>query len=82
VATQEAELAKLRAQIATLTNKETPKEPGNRRFPANGNYCWSHGHDLSKGHNSKNCTRQREGHKTEATKNNTMGGNTAGKDKK
>jgi hypothetical protein len=40
-------------------------------------YCWTHGITTNLRHSGKNCTRQKEGHKADATLNNKMGGSTA-----
>ena len=41
-----------------------------------GEYCSSHGfHPVGAGHNSKTCRCKKEGHNTEATWNNRLGGN-------
>jgi len=37
-------------------------------------YCWSHGTTTNLRHNGKSCTRQKDGHKSEATLSNKMGG--------
>ena len=37
-------------------------------------YCWSHGWTRNLDHNSKMCSRPLDGHKTESTMNNKMGG--------
>jgi hypothetical protein len=37
-------------------------------------YCWTHGITTNLRHNSQNCSRQKEGHKTEATLTNKMDG--------
>ena len=37
-------------------------------------YCWSHGITQNLKHDSKNCTRRKEGHKEDATLHNKMGG--------
>ena len=37
-------------------------------------YCWTHGHKVTVGHNSKNCKFKNGGHKDDATKDNIMGG--------
>jgi hypothetical protein len=81
---QEEQITKL---IALMATKNTPNQRNltddtKRRFKENGNYCWTHGHDISKPHTSETCNRPRAGHKKEATKANTMGGSNANKDKK
>ena len=40
-------------------------------------YCWTHGYNVAHGHDSKTCRTRAEGHKTEATRSNNMGGNQA-----
>ena len=40
------------------------------------NYCWSHGYKLAHIHTSAACTNKKEGHKSEATRRNPMGGST------
>lgn len=37
-------------------------------------YCWTHGHKVTVGHNSRNCKFKNGGHKDDATKDNSMGG--------
>ena len=59
------------ASVATEA-KYTPKKD-------NGNYCWTHGFVVGKDHTSETCTHRAPGHKKEATRENTMGGSTAGK---
>ena len=44
------------------------------RYPGKGSWCWSCGHDMPPGHDSKNCKWAKEGHKHNATVNNQMGG--------
>jgi len=47
--------------------------PGaNALYP--GNYCWAHGHQVSKGHTSATCSNNAEGHKENATAADTKGG--------
>jgi len=38
-------------------------------------YCWTHGYRVTKDHTSKTCQSRHDGHKEEATRYNTMGGN-------
>ncbi len=49
--------------------------PGERvRIPAHpGNYCWTHGHRISKEHTSATCVRKATGHRDDATAANTLG---------
>ena len=44
-------------------------------------YCWSHGFRVQVGHNSKDCKGKLGGHKDDATRANTKGGSTKGKNK-
>jgi len=70
---------KLSEALAKLP-ASTPRSPGppgaprgpNKPFP--GNYCWTHGHHISKLHMSATCGNKAVGHKDVATASNTMGG--------
>ena len=42
-------------------------------------YCWSHGYNVAVGHNSNTCHKRKKGHKSNATRQNTMGGCQDGK---
>jgi hypothetical protein len=44
-----------------------------------GSYCHTHGYKVNKKHNSLTCRTKAPGHKDEATRDNNMGGNQAGK---
>ena len=46
------------------------------QFYGNDNYCWSHGYDVAKNHDSKSCESKwrHTGHKEEATGDNPLGG--------
>jgi hypothetical protein len=60
----------------------TPGTPGTPRVPNNpfpGNYCWTHGHRISKLHTSATCGNKAAGHRDAATASNTMGGSKANK---
>jgi hypothetical protein len=48
----------------------------------NTNYCWSHGYDISREHDSSNCRFQKDGHKTAATRTNNLGGSQYNKDRR
>ena len=76
------QLASLQANIPQ--NNSNPRHqqqsaPRTRRRFSNDNYCWSHGWDVSRTHDSTNCRHQKEGHKTEATRSNTMNGSDTNK---
>jgi hypothetical protein len=62
----------------TLTRN--PRYRGNNPNPYrdNGNYCWTHGYNVSDDHTSATCRNPGEGHHTGATRANTMGGSTRG----
>ena len=49
-----------------------------RPLPTDFSYCWSHGYAVSAQHNSAMCEDQAPGHQTQATRQNTMGGNPKG----
>jgi hypothetical protein len=42
--------------------------------PHPGNYCWTHGHRISKSHTSATCANKGTGHRDDATAANTYGG--------
>ena len=42
-------------------------------------YCWMHGYRIQLGHSSATCSNPKDGHKSNATRANTMGGSTANK---
>ena len=44
------------------------------KIPHPGNYCWMHGHCISKEHTSATCTNKGTGHRNNATAANTFGG--------
>jgi hypothetical protein len=48
------------------------KKPDNRER----GYCWTHGFRVAHNHNSQTCCAKADGHKDDATKENTMGGST------
>ena len=59
----------------------TPPATGGRRpgstttnKPFKGNYCWTHGHKVSKAHTSATCLFPAAGHRKDATLANTYGG--------
>ena len=80
-----AKLTEAQSSITTLTSKipqtgtrpnrptTIPTEPINMTLLEKDGYCWSHGFKIKKGHNSTTCILQKQGHMTEATRNNTMG---------
>ena len=39
-----------------------------------GNYCWTHGHRISREHTSATCANKAPGHRDDATAANTFGG--------
>jgi hypothetical protein len=44
------------------------------KIPHPGNYCWTHGHCISKEHTSATCANKAMGHRNNATAANTLGG--------
>ena len=84
---ENAQLAEAQSSIATLTSKlaqtgtrpnlptKIPNEPIDMTPMEKYGYCWSHGFKIKKGHNSTTCKLQKQGHMTETTRGNTMGGN-------
>jgi hypothetical protein len=72
LASKDRLIANIQAQLRnTNTNTNTD------RPTTNTNYCWSHGTRVSRNHNSQNCCFPKDGHKTEATRDNKMGGKDA-----
>ena len=53
--------------------------PARTNKPVPGNYCWTHGHRVTRGHTSATCTYKATGHRDEATATNTLGGSEAHK---
>jgi hypothetical protein len=77
IATLTAAIKKLadKASAGTAGTPRTPGKPGKGvRNPHRGNYCWTHGHRVSKEHTSATCFNKAPGHKDDATLANTMGG--------
>ena len=77
IATLTAAIKKLadKASAGTAGTPRTPGTPGKGvRNPHRGNYCWTHGHRVSKEHTSATCFNKAPGHKDDATLANTMGG--------
>jgi hypothetical protein len=44
------------------------------KHPFAGNYCWTHGHRISKEHTSATCAHKAAGHRNDATSSNTLVG--------
>ena len=51
-----------------------PPAGGVRKLPHPGNYCWTHGHRISREHTSASCANKATGHRDDATAANTLGG--------
>ena len=58
----------LHSPSSSKTTVKKPKKWAQWKF-----WCWTHGVNLT--HNSADCKRQATGHKSEATKENPLGGN-------
>jgi len=64
-----------KARAGTAGTPRTPGTPGKvTRNPHRGNYCWTHGHRVSKEHTSATGFNKAAGHKDDATLANTMEG--------
>ena len=86
-----ANVAALTASLASLTSaysilasscRSTTATPTAPRQPTKldpKGYCWTHGFRVTLGHSSATCTHPAEGHKSTATRQNTMGGSSANK---
>jgi hypothetical protein len=77
LAAKDTVIADLRRQLKARPAPTRAEQGGN--IPDNKNYCWTHGWVVANDHTSASCTRQRQGHKTAATRADTMGGNDRGK---
>ena len=80
-AEQQTIITKLNNKITTLEKKlaqsSVAEGGGGSSATFNPNhYCWSHGYKNYKTHNSATCRNKKEGHKCDATQQNTMGGST------
>jgi hypothetical protein len=75
-------VAQLKSEIATLKIKIKPVWQGQRptRTTNNDSYCWSHGYQVAKSHNSATCNVRKNRHQETATKIDTMGGVQRGKE--
>ena len=64
------------SQNGTRPNRPTtiPTGPIDMVLMEKYGYFWSHGFKMKKGHNSTTCRFQKQGHMTEATRSNMMGG--------
>jgi hypothetical protein len=75
-------------EISTLRHQTRPNPDGTgtgngsrRKRYNNTNYCWSHGYDISRDHDSSNCKFPKDGHQTTATRTQNMGGSQSYKDR-
>jgi hypothetical protein len=68
-------IAQLKNEIAPLKNKIKPAWQGQRpsKRTNNDSYCWSHGYQVAKSHNSATCNMKKNRHQDAATKIDTMG---------
>jgi hypothetical protein len=75
-------IAQLKSEIATLKIRLKPIWQGQRptRTTNKDSYCWSHGYQVAKTHNSATCNVRRTGHQETVTKVDTMGGVQWGKE--
>ena len=77
----QASITALQVEIATLKisgTNDNRRPP--RQYTPNSNYCWSHGYKVNGAHTSATCSRPREGHQKDATRENNKGGSQRGKD--
>jgi hypothetical protein len=72
--------AELREIRALLHNERCDKH-GQRTFsPSQRNYCWTHGYKVGSTHTNLTCKLPKPGHKSEATRENNMGGSQANRE--
>ncbi len=62
------------AATQAATPAATPAGICATRKPCPGNYCWTHGHRVSKHRTSATCANKAPGHRDDATASNTFGG--------
>jgi hypothetical protein len=68
-------------EIKALFKKERSEKCGQRSFnPSPTNYCWTHGYKVGSTHTSFTCKLPKHGHKTEATRADSMGGSQANRE--
>jgi hypothetical protein len=68
-------VARAKGTPAAGTPAVTPAGGGrSTKTPHPGNYCWMHGHRISREHTSATCTNKATGHRNDATAANTFGG--------
>ena len=68
-------VARPKGTPAAGTPAVTPGGGGlSQKTPYPGNYCWTHGHCISKEHTSATCANKATGHLDNATEVNTFGG--------
>ena len=76
------QLAEAMAAIKALQQQQqsgTISDTKKPNLPRNTNYCWTHGYKVSRRHDSANCNHPADGHQKLATRDNLMGGSTAGR---
>jgi phage shock protein A len=72
----QAQIARLKNEIATMKNKINPECQGQRPIKKMNNdiYCWSHDYQVAKSHTSATCNMKKSGNQDAANKSNPMGG--------
>ena len=74
---KDQQIQKLKQEISSLKRKM--RQPNDdTKCICNEDYCWTHGFLVKPGHNSGTCKKPALEHQREATKENRMGGSTAG----
>jgi hypothetical protein len=68
-------------ELKVLLKKEHTEKRGQRSFnPSPSNYFWTHGYKVGSTHTSLTCKLPKQGHKSEATRADNMGGSQANKE--
>jgi hypothetical protein len=68
-------------ELKALLNHERRDKRGQGSFnPSASNYCWTHGYKVGKTHTSLTCNTPKPGHKTDATRDENMGGSQANRE--
>jgi hypothetical protein len=68
-------------ELKVLLHKERRDKRVQRTFsPSQSNYCWTHGYEVVSTHTSLTCKLPKPSHKSEATRENNVGGSQANRE--
>ena len=81
IASQTRKIERLTETISTTETEQSRKWVNVKHVLDKRSYCWSNGYCVYPIHNSGTCTKRKNNHKVEATRENTLGGCAYGKPK-